>query len=102
VPKISTFLKGLVGRVREMLAQILFAFGGTCFPLGLYWEIEYPETPALWFTFIILGAIFWIGAVWAANKKEKEERLERERIRKLLVDVSKNLRTSNRNKQRGI
>jgi type VI protein secretion system component VasK len=75
--KIATFVKRLIRRVRQMGAQILFAFGGACFPLGLYWEIEYPEAPALWFTFIILGAIFWVGAVLFANKKEKQERLDR-------------------------
>ena len=82
-----------------MRQQILFALGGVCLPLGLYWEVEYPEAPALWLTFAILGIIFWVGALLFANEREKEERLERGKLRKLLVDIRKELRKSNQNKK---
>jgi hypothetical protein len=96
--KIATFVKGLIRRARKMGQQIFFALGGVCLPLGLYWEVEYPETPALWLTFAILGIMFWIGALLFANKKEKEEHLERQKLRKLLVDIRRELQKSNQNK----
>jgi hypothetical protein len=94
--KIRTFLKGLIGRAKEYMGQLLLTFGGIMLPFGLYMLAEHPESPAIWVVATIVGLIFWILAGWYAEKKDAQERKDNRKVRELLTNIHKELQELNK------
>jgi uncharacterized membrane protein YciS (DUF1049 family) len=76
--RITTFLKGLIRRAKEVKGQIYLGLGIAAFSFSLYCVIAEPTKYIIWGALAVF-AIGWIIAAYLyADKKERTERAIRE------------------------
>jgi len=75
--KITTFLKGLIRRLKEHMDAVNLTIGGIFIPLGFYVMVEKPEWKIIGAVAVIVGILAWLLAYWLVRTREKKERLEK-------------------------
>jgi hypothetical protein len=74
MPKIATFVKGVIRRAKKMKGQIYLGLGITAFSFALYCLIQQPTEYVLWIVLSAFALGWLIAAYLYADKKDRQER----------------------------
>ena len=82
MPRITTFLKGLIRRLKRM-GEFWSTTGVLLIPFGFFLIVQYPDSKWMGAVAVGLGLFCWFTAYWIIRSREKREDEEKIQALKL-------------------